>query len=451
MLRVMLVDDEPMALEGMQLLIDWDKEGFEVAASCCSGVEALARLPDVRPDLVMTDLNMPEIDGLALIRAARDAGFAGRFIIVSGYEDFERARGALSLGVDGYILKPVDPDDAARAIDAARRELRARSLANERVAYQSQITAMMMDCAYDASALPRGGQWRLATWGGPMKIESMRRLRAIAAEAGVDMIPCIVNEREWLVLYAQGDPFAAVERLRGAAAVLGRTLHLSDAIADPAALSGARAEMDARLSRFDDRLAEEISALESCLAPGRGDELIARSEALQALCAARGRPAMKRALAMWRAACAHQFDGAPDKMAAFVHGVHDARDLPAISRLTARLLDASDTRVSDAVCAYARAHYAENLSLDGLAERFGYNPAYLGRVFRRETGTAFRAWLTDLRMHRAADMLRAGRTPVSEIARAVGIVKYQYFLDAFKAAFHTTPDAYRRVSHDEKE
>ncbi|HML49604.1 MAG TPA: response regulator, partial [Clostridia bacterium] len=80
MLRAMLVDDEPLALEGLELLIDWKKEGFSVCAACGSAREALSLLPQTRPHLIVTDIRMAEMDGMRLMDRARALGYAGAFL-----------------------------------------------------------------------------------------------------------------------------------------------------------------------------------------------------------------------------------------------------------------------------------------------------------------------------------------------------------------------------------
>jgi len=122
MLRALLVDDEPLALEGLKLLIDWRAEGFEICGECASGHEALQKLPLHKPDLIVTDIRMPGMSGLDLLKACRNAGFDGQFVIVSGYGDFSYAKNALQLGVAGYLLKPVDPADAATVLAHVRRD-----------------------------------------------------------------------------------------------------------------------------------------------------------------------------------------------------------------------------------------------------------------------------------------------------------------------------------------
>lgn len=123
MYRALLVDDESLALEGLNLLVDWQGAGFVVCGQAENGQEALALMEQLRPHLVVTDLYMPLMDGLTLMQAARESGFEGQFIIVSGYSDFQIARSALKLKPAGYLLKPIDPDEAAATLARVRAEL----------------------------------------------------------------------------------------------------------------------------------------------------------------------------------------------------------------------------------------------------------------------------------------------------------------------------------------
>ncbi|PWV99723.1 response regulator receiver domain-containing protein [Paenibacillus cellulosilyticus] len=85
MYKVFLVDDEPFVLEGLKLLVDWKSRGFEVCGEASNGEEALAAIVQYCPDLVITDIRMPVMDGLELIRQTREyLADSIRFIVLSG-------------------------------------------------------------------------------------------------------------------------------------------------------------------------------------------------------------------------------------------------------------------------------------------------------------------------------------------------------------------------------
>lgn len=111
MLKVLLVDDEPFILQGLQVLIDWEKEGYEQPLVATNGKEALEVLRGNSVDLVIADIKMPIMTGLELLKEIReDETLNPYFVILSGYADFTYAQEALRYDCTDYILKPVEKD-----------------------------------------------------------------------------------------------------------------------------------------------------------------------------------------------------------------------------------------------------------------------------------------------------------------------------------------------------
>lgn len=112
MLKALIVDDEPWVLEGLRTMVDWEKSGFELCGEALNGPEALRLIELHQPDLVLTDINIPVFNGLELItRLNQSMDRPPRFVILSGYDDFQYARTALRQQVEQYLLKPVDEDE----------------------------------------------------------------------------------------------------------------------------------------------------------------------------------------------------------------------------------------------------------------------------------------------------------------------------------------------------
>jgi len=112
MLKVLLVDDEPFILQGLQILIDWAAEGYEIAAALSNGKEALDFLRENTVDLILTDIQMPVMTGLELIDAIRKEKLSdARIAILTGYDDFSFAQKAIRYNILEYLLKPVQTDD----------------------------------------------------------------------------------------------------------------------------------------------------------------------------------------------------------------------------------------------------------------------------------------------------------------------------------------------------
>jgi two-component system, response regulator YesN len=108
MFQVMIVDDEPAVCLGMQRLIDWAAYGFEVTHTAANGQEALELHAQHHFDLIVTDLKMPVVDGVELIRRLVGQQDPCKIIIVSAYGEFSYAQTVMQYGVQYYLLKPVD-------------------------------------------------------------------------------------------------------------------------------------------------------------------------------------------------------------------------------------------------------------------------------------------------------------------------------------------------------
>ena len=109
--RVLLVDDEEEIRAGISRKIDWDSLGFTLAGEADNGEEALELAELVRPDVVLTDIKMPFMDGLELCRRLKRVLPAAKTVVFSGFDDFEYARKAVGMGVSEYIMKPINAQE----------------------------------------------------------------------------------------------------------------------------------------------------------------------------------------------------------------------------------------------------------------------------------------------------------------------------------------------------
>lgn len=106
--KVIVADDEPYTLEGWRTMIDWQACGYELCGTATDGEEALSLIGAVEPDLVVTDIQMPVLDGLGLIRTMREElKNTAKIVIATGYSEFGYAKQAIQYQVDEYVLKPL--------------------------------------------------------------------------------------------------------------------------------------------------------------------------------------------------------------------------------------------------------------------------------------------------------------------------------------------------------
>jgi two-component system, response regulator YesN len=448
LLRAMLVDDEPLALEGLKLLIDWQTEGFEICGECASAGEALQKLPLLKPDLIVTDIRMPGMSGLELLTVSREAGFDGQFVIVSGYSDFNYARSALQIGVAGYLLKPVEPADAAAVLAHVRRKLIDRDvLANQRPeAVQNAISALLTDGDTPVPDLPKAARWILATWGAPLPYPDVQAL--LAPLKNYEATSHIVEDKEYLVLRMQTKT-AAPEFGKADALLkrLNRQLIFAKSTGNPADLPALRKILSDQLDMAcRNALSDHVDALVRAVSLRQADECSARCAQLESFCAACGTNAAVRARRQLISACAAQLADREDALKTFLAS-QDA-GLPTLCQLAIQLLAPQQERVSDAMKRYALEHNHERVTVSGIASALKYNATYLGRKFHEEQGIEFREWLENHRVEQSAALLRGTNRSVIAIAKAVGYDQYKRFLRHFKQRFGVTPEQYRRQSRN---
>ena len=130
--KIMLVDDEEEVRKSIIKKIDWADAGFEVVGDAENGEEALEKLELLEPDVVVTDIRMPYMDGLALTEKIRQRYPSTKVVIFSGFDDFEYAQRAIQLNVTEYILKPVNVEEMTAILKKIRRNLDEEMIAMRR-------------------------------------------------------------------------------------------------------------------------------------------------------------------------------------------------------------------------------------------------------------------------------------------------------------------------------
>lgn len=133
MYQVLLVDDEPAIREGLRTLVDWRQLGFAICGDAANGREGLEACGRLKPDVMLVDIRMPGIDGLQMIEEIRRLSLSCKVLILTGYSDFQYAKRAIDNQVDGYLLKPVDPDELQERLLRLRQKISDERAAMERL------------------------------------------------------------------------------------------------------------------------------------------------------------------------------------------------------------------------------------------------------------------------------------------------------------------------------
>lgn len=118
MLKVFLVEDEIVMREGIKKNIQWEKEGFEFVGDASDGELAYPLIQKTKPDILITDIRMPFMDGLELSRLVKQELPDIKIMILSGYDEFEYAKEAIKIGITDYLVKPIS---GAKLLEAVKK------------------------------------------------------------------------------------------------------------------------------------------------------------------------------------------------------------------------------------------------------------------------------------------------------------------------------------------
>jgi len=505
MYKVIVADDEPMMLEGWKTMIDWAGCGYELCGSASDGEEALELFGAVKPDLIVTDIRMPGLDGLELLKAIRDrSGRQVRSIIVSGYAEFGYAQQALRYGVDRYVLKPIVTEeihgvlgDLFTLLDQGRRERLSnealRAAENEASVLRllqggcspSQASAMLGPSARaglciliaEACGLPEADERGRQSARTAMRLAS-GELRASgvacwmfeegAGRAGLLAAcePRLLERRleslretfPWLSLYAS----AGEQGYESLPKLYGQALTVRERVL-PFGRSGWYRHTDfEQFGRVG--FAESLSSAKKILAQveaGQPEEAARAVAELFHLFERLSAPAgwiegIVRYVAGELLRLRAELPAASQGTAAISSALDDLFRLPGTeAELMRRCQEEAESirqsrikaesscyALSEAVD-YVQHHYKDKLQLRELAEKFHMNPVYFGQQFARETGHGFNDYVHLLRAQEAQRLLRRTDMKVAEIGCMLGYHDTEYFTCKFKAATGELPSQYR--------
>lgn len=482
MYRVLIVDDERLIREGLRGLIDWEAQGFRVEAVASDGVEALEILAQNPADLVVADIRMPRMDGLEFLETLRAQGSEVRFLVLSGYAEFEYAQRASALRIDGYLLKPVDETELLKRLAEVRRQL-------DTLRFSALTLVHGVDRVPEAYAW---GKWQvvlvapLAASGQTLSLdpETDRRLRKHCQDKGWGEVftqPPLVG-----LLLKQVYPGGRnLDRLaKELTTVFGTSVPLFAAAAGDVATEPSVVEASHRQAwtllqrRFFSPPGTIAWAIPTTgTAPPAKPDLEALSEKLALALEAGHSSAVKSVLKSsgTALAAAGPEEAVKEGFSRIVSGAverylgHEARSSNLRARTTSWIGDlwrqpflvtledflagqlealmakerGPDTAgLAQKMIDLIEARYSENLKLEALADIFHYNSAYLGKLFRSKTGEYFNTYLDRVRVRHAQDLLKEG-LKVYQVAEMVGYKYVDYFHAKFKKYTGVSPSQFK--------
>lgn len=483
--KVIVADDEPLMLEGWKTIIDWNKFGYELCGAASDGDEALELVERIEPDLLLTDICMPGLSGLELLRVLRERrGIHMKSIVVSGYAEFDYARQALRFGVDRYVLKPIVSEEIHGLLQELRtpldsvKEARRSSAELRSTAVQACLAGLLRG----EPAAVKEAEMLLGPDNQPFCLLLAEPGLVKRSENGQSAR--IILERVAERLHTKGINAWVFDDTRsraGLLAICSTPLLLRDAVrsedelSELSVYSGANVKGYAAVSllyaqtmvtrdqtysflhtKKEGIYTEMLTAAQAILTHVESGQPSAAEQAISELFKLFDQV---QAPSGWinslirhvldRLSYAHPHI-AEISATSIETRTFAEKELKIQCRTEAERIARSLTASADSLkpplqvaIAYVNGHYCEKLQLRELAEKLQINPVYLGQAFKQEIGCCFNDYIHRLRAEEAQRLLRRSDMKISEIAERLGYHDTEYFSAKFKAATGELPSAYR--------
>lgn len=505
MIKVLLVDDEVLALEYLRGLIDWETYGFSIAGCATSARKALALCDELQPEAVISDIKMPGMDGLELAERLQRKSPDTVVILVSAYQDFEYAKKGIRYGVMDYLLKNELNEEslipAMERIGKRIEEKRKSSQMNQRYfmdqmlrysaenygEYEEKLgkrLAMVMVHRYEEMLYGSFCEQKLAASG-----EWLEYARGVSEEWLKYVSDVFIADNTAVFLYriegapGQGEIAAGMRSLTEHMLWLQRQGQVSDVVAlyseeiSCSQVNPTFRRMSGKIRNgmlWGDGTAKGLTDTE-----GESQESLSIDEVLKAL---RGLPESVPDVAQYLddAFGRCRMPGLRiEDIKIYISGLErvltqleqeweiQIRDrdnlrlsgfaqircyyIDCFARLQGRLREYRQRGYSPVIWKtmhYLESHYREEISLEELGGQMRMNGVYLGQLFKKETGMTCLKYQTNCRLKKAEQLLLAGKYNIGEVAEMVGYQTSQYFSRTFQKNVGVSPQEYRKRAAD---
>lgn len=498
-MKVLIVDDEEIICEWLQFCIS-QNPACELAGAAHNGREALELFRAAQPDLVLTDIKMPVMDGLELLHAIRATGSAAKVVMLTAFADFDMARQALREGADEYLLKTEMQNDALQQL-LGRMSRQCNLQSGAGLVGSAQAHAVIRKILRregelseaDLAELRRCGvRWRdnglfaLAVWkqhlmGAGLAFPPQGPAHHVAGFDYTDRIYVMVgnlpralsetDKARQLTLYAQ-----KTQQMNGCMVGVSATtdqMRQIPNLARQAAFSLAQGFYTGQTRLYEPQ--KPLAALQeqARLWKARATALRAqlyqqrptqRCESLQAFLRETAEEKLP-AVELVSKFCTDLFEQfyleareagialpppeeARERLAQSVSMAETTALVMDFARQCARAVQPEKPRSKAVNLAveYIRRNFAQPLSLEEVAANVYLNPEYFSRVFKEEMGVTFVNFLTELRLAHSVRLLETTALRVQDVAQQVGYPNVSYFSTTFKKRYGMSPYEYRRQS-----
>ena len=375
MYSILIVDDEPIVKIALRSILPWEEHGFSICGTASNGLEALPLIEQHHPDVIITDLKMPGMDGLELIRTLKEKNCPGEILVLSNYEDFDSVRSALLLGAADYLLKiKIQPDTLLACLNKTVEKLKDKVPRN----WETEKKDQEEDISKGQHAKTR-----------------LAFMEASCAVCYVTFEKYLSNDafsisgsllRDMILDAVQGvlQPYILVLNDYSALVVFSQT-ELSDS--------------EIKVEQLVKKLYNRFTMYQSFAPDMPYQEMLENYE---------------EARSVFREFSSNEGQYKTD---------------------VAKTLE------------YMEENYMYRLTLSSISANVNLSSSYLCRIFKSEVGTSITNYLNNLRIRKAATLIKENTMSMKEISSMVGIDDQLYFSRLFKKCMGISPSEYGKKYH----
>lgn len=479
-MKLMVVDDEPIILNGIIRMIQKANTSFTEIVGAADGIDALHKLAAFQPDLILTDIHMPEMDGLALIKEIQAQNLSSRFVIITGYDDFAYARQALRYQVVDYLLKPINKvellgvlEKVEHAIRAEQRQMREHDLLmlKEHILYDTPFEDMPLKPEQLPTLLPDPFTTILvfqAYENTPLlSTERLTHLCNMLSEMNFKAYSFQSRFLRQAVLIINGLHVPTDSELQLACGDLFYTKNAQNSRL-PIGGSGRMCDMDCLRELYMEAVASMLfnrhfvsSSMtvyrqdsEAIGSVQEGDHLLAQTiehiekdmQSLHLRFSGSDHCHIKLRELFFSLVNDHYLNiGIDTGIGTTLETVHDSRITGQILPFDRRPEHQQPSNPSiDKIVSFVEQNYKLDLSLDVVADHVQMHPNYISMLFRKEMDLTFLHYLHTFRLTKAKQFMQDHPDwPIHAIAELVGYENPRHFFKVFKKFENTTPGQYR--------
>lgn len=496
MYKVMIIDDEPTIREGLKQVVDWEAYGFSIVDTATDGRNGLHKIRTYNPDLVFADIRMPGLSGIEMIQQAKTEGYSAKCIILSGYSSFSYAQQSIKLGIESYLLKPIDEQELISLLiqikDTLDREKRIGFQLNRYQVLSEEQTLMailegkitnltmvpehiIQHTTFQLVSLENGGGTEQLDWATMLKELNYPNLKVLS------------RSTNWLLLFMDHEEPETIRisqqllsklRLQGD---ISSVLFVAEVCRTFDQLTMARKQIDqlrqiafcygGRSILTYKLLAEQtlveleledlkqpiIQALEfhdSALLETQWEKMKAHFQSRKIAKGVIQAELVEFLIQLYRAIKQAYPELSTIKKNEIIKMVYQATTIQEIlTQLQVNLWELAtqmdgfiinSENNMEKITNYIHQYYYQDINLKVLAQLFNYNSSYLGKKFKKHTGNYFHTYLDQVRIKQAKQLLQDRVHKVYEISELVGYNNMDYFYKKFKKYVGMSPKEYQK-------